>query len=218
MNLVTWDPYRELGDLPSQLQPRLQARSRRRERDEELSLGSVDSARGHHAKRRTGSILTAELPGFQESDVEVQMEGGILTLRGERKSGGREGGTHASTGWSAPTASSSAPSRLPNNVDRETHQGRPSPTGCSRSSCLQARGGQARQIKIGVGDGNGHKRESIGRQGPVTPECLISIRRARSGGAFLCLLRRARQGGSWARRRHCPGHGRMRLKVRFFCP
>ena len=29
--------------------------------------------------------MTAELPGFKENEIQVQMEGGVLTLRGERR-------------------------------------------------------------------------------------------------------------------------------------
>ena len=83
MNLVTWDPYRELGRLPSHFN-RVFGALAPRERDEELSLGAwippVDIM-----EEKDRILLTAELPGFRESDVEVQMEGNVLTLRGERK-------------------------------------------------------------------------------------------------------------------------------------
>src|SRR5215510_9891374 len=83
MNLVTWDPYRELSTLQDRVN-RLFG-SPRRERDEELSLGAwippVDIV-----EEKDRILLTAELPGFQEKDVEVQMEGGVLTIRGERRS------------------------------------------------------------------------------------------------------------------------------------
>jgi len=82
MNLIRWDPYREMsiadrfnrafGALPG------------RERDEETSLGTwtppVDIA-----EDKDRITLTAELPGFREDQVDVQMEGGVLTIRGERK-------------------------------------------------------------------------------------------------------------------------------------
>ncbi len=80
MNLVTWDPYRELASMPDRFQ-----RLFRRDRDEEISLGAwippVDIL-----EDKDRILLTAELPGFKENDIEVQMEGGVLTIRGERKS------------------------------------------------------------------------------------------------------------------------------------
>ena len=67
MNLVTWDPYRELGSLPSRFNHVFGALAPR-ERDEELSLGTwippVDIM-----EEKDRILLTAELPGFQESDA-----------------------------------------------------------------------------------------------------------------------------------------------------
>ncbi|HZI65864.1 MAG TPA: Hsp20/alpha crystallin family protein [Thermoanaerobaculia bacterium] len=55
-----------------------------RERDEEMSLGAwmppVDISEEEDKIR-----LTAELPGVREDQVSIQMEGGVLTIRGERK-------------------------------------------------------------------------------------------------------------------------------------
>lgn len=83
MNLVRWDPYRELGSFADRFNRALSPASAR-ERDEELSLGAwippVDIA-----EEKETIVLTAELPGFKEDQVQIQMEGNILTIRGERK-------------------------------------------------------------------------------------------------------------------------------------
>ena len=85
MNLVRWDPYRELSSFANQFNRAL-GTVPSRERDEELSLGAwippVDIA-----EEKDRIVLTAELPGFREDQVNIQLEGGVLTIRGERKEG-----------------------------------------------------------------------------------------------------------------------------------
>jgi HSP20 family protein len=161
MNLVTWDPYRELGRLPSHFNRVLGALAPR-ERDEELSLGAwippVDIM-----EEKDRILLTAELPGFKESDVEVQMEGNILTLRGERKSEvEREGRTFHRMERSYGQFVRSF--TLPNNVDRE-HIKANFANGLLQIELPKREESKPRQIKIGVGDGNGHKKEAIDVKG-----------------------------------------------------
>ncbi|HEX7252288.1 MAG TPA: Hsp20/alpha crystallin family protein [Thermoanaerobaculia bacterium] len=83
MNLTRWDPYREFNTFADRLS-RVLAQTTPRNRDEEMSLGTwlppVDIA-----EDKDRITLTAELPGFQEDQIQIQMEGGVLTLRGERK-------------------------------------------------------------------------------------------------------------------------------------
>ncbi len=62
--------------------------------------------------------LTAELPGFREDQITIQMEGGVLTIRGERKFEEEKKGRNfhrveRSYGQFVRTFT------LPNNVDRE---------------------------------------------------------------------------------------------------
>jgi HSP20 family protein len=84
MNLTRWDPYRELGTLADRFNRAFGALAPSRNRDEEMSLGSwlppVDIA-----EDKDKITLTAELPGFKQDQIQVQMEDGVLTLRGERK-------------------------------------------------------------------------------------------------------------------------------------
>ena len=82
VDLVTWDPYREFRSLADRVNRAFVGTPARR--DEEMSLGSwlppVDIAEDNDRL-----VLTAELPGFQKDEIDVQLEGGVLTLRGERK-------------------------------------------------------------------------------------------------------------------------------------
>jgi HSP20 family protein len=83
MNIIRWDPYRDFSQLAEHVNRALGVPAAR-DRDEELSLGSwippVDIV-----EEKDRILLTAELPGFQPKEVEVQMEGGVLTVKGERK-------------------------------------------------------------------------------------------------------------------------------------
>jgi HSP20 family protein len=82
VDMVTWDPFREYRALQDRFS-RAYGSSVPARRDEE-SLGTwlppVDVA-----EDKDRIVLTAELPGFREDQIEIQMENGVLTLRGERK-------------------------------------------------------------------------------------------------------------------------------------
>lgn len=116
MNVVRWDPYRDLSSFADRFNRALGSAAGR-ERDEELNLGTwippVDIS-----EDKDRITLTAELPGFTEDQVEVQMEGGVLTIRGERKfEDEQEGRNFHRLERSYGTFVRSF--TLPNNVDRE---------------------------------------------------------------------------------------------------
>ncbi|HEV8231675.1 MAG TPA: Hsp20/alpha crystallin family protein [Thermoanaerobaculia bacterium] len=83
MALIRWDPYRELSSLADRFN-RAAGALGTRERDEEMGLGAwippVDIA-----EDKDKIVVTAELPGFKEDEVQIQVEGNLLTIRGERK-------------------------------------------------------------------------------------------------------------------------------------
>jgi HSP20 family protein len=119
MNLTRWDPYREFNTFADRL-TRVLSQTTPRNRDEEMSLGSwlppVDIA-----EDKDRITMTAELPGFKEDQIEIQMEGGVLTLRGERKFEDEKEGRNfhrveRSYGQFVRSFT------LPNNVDREKIQ------------------------------------------------------------------------------------------------
>src|SRR6478672_3538975 len=85
MNYPTFDPYRELSSLPDRLNRILGGGgTARRERDEEMSLGAwIPPVDIEEDKEKL--VLTAELPGFKQDQIEIQLEGGVLTIRGERR-------------------------------------------------------------------------------------------------------------------------------------
>jgi len=83
-NLIAWDPFREFRTLQERFNRAFGGATTPARRDEEMSLGAwmppVDIA-----EDKDRILLTAELPGFKEDQIAIQMEGGVLTLRGERK-------------------------------------------------------------------------------------------------------------------------------------
>ncbi len=83
VDLVSWDPFRELRSIQDRVN-RAFGTQGRRDRDEEMSLGAwlppVDIS-----EDKDKITLTAELPGFSEDQVQLNMEGNVLTIRGERK-------------------------------------------------------------------------------------------------------------------------------------
>lgn len=158
MNLVTWDPYRELSSLQDRVHRIFGGGVARRERDEEMSMGAwippVDIV-----EEKDRILLTAELPGFQEKDIEIQMEGGVLTIRGERKTETEKEGRlfhrmERSYGQFVRSFT------LPNNVDRENIKAS-FQNGLLQIELPKREEAKPRQIKISEGSGNGQKKEAI---------------------------------------------------------
>jgi HSP20 family protein len=85
-NVVRWDPFQELQTWSDRMSRLLGAESRTpaRRDDENFAVGSwappVDIVEGKDKVE-----LKVELPGFKEDQVNLTVEDGLLTIRGERK-------------------------------------------------------------------------------------------------------------------------------------
>jgi HSP20 family protein len=83
MNIVRYDPFRELRGLQDEMN-RLFSSTFTRGNDNELMRGawspSVDIF-----ENKDHIVINAELPGMKPEDVEISVENNVLTLRGERK-------------------------------------------------------------------------------------------------------------------------------------
>ena len=85
MNLVRWDPFRELEEVTEQLN-RVFGRSlaRRENGKERLTVADwipiVDISETENAY-----VIKAELPDVKKEDVKVTVQEGVLTIQGERK-------------------------------------------------------------------------------------------------------------------------------------
>ena len=74
------------------------------------SMGGVLAPRIDVSETDKEVVLSAELPGVEEKDIEVTMSGDRLTIKGEKKSEHEEQQDRdgrVCTAWSAPTAHSS---------------------------------------------------------------------------------------------------------------
>jgi HSP20 family protein len=85
MNIVRWDPFRELEDMSMRLgrffnQPRL-----RRVDDDDGSFFADWAPAVDVQETDKEYIVKADLPDVRKEDVKVGIEDGVLTLEGERK-------------------------------------------------------------------------------------------------------------------------------------
>ena len=85
MNLVKWDPFRELEDVSKRLNRIFgQAPARTEAGNEMLAMAdwapSVDIS-----ETDTAYLVKAEIPGVKKEDVKVNIQDGMLTIQGERK-------------------------------------------------------------------------------------------------------------------------------------
>jgi HSP20 family protein len=151
MELIRWDPYRDMRSFQDRFNRAFGLT--RSEREEEMNLGSwippVDIS-----EDKEKIVLTAELPGFKEDQLDVQLENGILTIRGERKMEEEKDGKNyhrveRSYGHFVRSFT------LPNNVDRENVQAR-FENGLLHVEVPKREEAKPRQIKVA---GEGRKKE-----------------------------------------------------------
>ena len=81
MKLVRWDPFLELVAMSSRLNRQPGVPGERRTED---SLGAWVPPVDIH-ERQDHLVIRAEVPGLNRDDMDVRIEDGVLTLRGERK-------------------------------------------------------------------------------------------------------------------------------------
>lgn len=85
MNLIKWDPFRELEDVSNRLNRIFGQSPARTEADNEmLSLAdwmpSVDIS-----ETETNYLIKGEIPGVKKENVKITIQDGMLTIQGERK-------------------------------------------------------------------------------------------------------------------------------------
>lgn len=85
MNLVKWDPFRELEDISNSLN-RFFGRPLARTGADVGMLAEADWApRVDITETDTAYLVKADIPGVNKEDVKVTIEAGMLSIRGERK-------------------------------------------------------------------------------------------------------------------------------------
>lgn len=84
MAIIRWDPYRDLVTLREKMNRLFEDTVSGQSESRELSGSSwtpaVDIYETEHE-----IVLSAEVPGIDEKDIEIKLEDNTLTLRGERK-------------------------------------------------------------------------------------------------------------------------------------
>ncbi len=84
MNLVKWDPFRELEDVSSRLNRIFGRPLARMGSDEMMSMADWTPS-ADISETDTEYLIKAEIPGVKKEDVKVTIQDGILTIQGERK-------------------------------------------------------------------------------------------------------------------------------------
>ena len=85
MAIVRWDPYREVVSLQSRLNSLFQDYSRGQgSEDEALSAASFAPPVDIYEDDQK-LVLKLDVPGVKQDDIDIQVEGRTLTVRGERK-------------------------------------------------------------------------------------------------------------------------------------
>jgi HSP20 family protein len=88
MAIVRWEPFRDLVSLQERMNRLFDESFRAAGRgsgEEDWALGGSWAPAVDIFEKDQNLVLRAELPGVDPKDVDVRLENGILTLRGERK-------------------------------------------------------------------------------------------------------------------------------------
>ena len=85
MNMVKWDPFRELEDVSSRLNRIFERPLIRSESGKEMLAVADWAPSVDISETDTAYLIKGELPGVKKEDVKVTIENGMLTIRGERK-------------------------------------------------------------------------------------------------------------------------------------
>ena len=92
MNIVRWDPFRELESIQARLNRVFSDRSIRTTEENELSFAAWAPAVDVQETEKE-YVIKADLPEVKKDDVKVEYEDGVLTVEGERKLEKEEKGT-----------------------------------------------------------------------------------------------------------------------------
>lgn len=85
MNLVKWDPFRELEDVTNRLN-RIFGQSLARGESGQNMLAVADWAPSVDISETDNAyLIKGEIPGVKKEDVKVTIQDGMLTIQGERR-------------------------------------------------------------------------------------------------------------------------------------
>jgi HSP20 family protein len=84
MAIIRWDPFRDMSTLREKMNRLFEDAFTGRAEDKEIVSSSWAPAVDIY-ENENEIILSAEVPGIEEKDVEISLENNTLTLKGERK-------------------------------------------------------------------------------------------------------------------------------------
>jgi HSP20 family protein len=84
MAIIRWDPLRDMTTLRERMNRLFEDMAASRGEEKDLATSSWAPAVDIY-ETENEVILTAEIPGIEEKDIEIKVEDNTLTLRGERK-------------------------------------------------------------------------------------------------------------------------------------
>ena len=85
MNLIKWDPFRELEDMSNRLNRVFGRPLARTESNNEMLAMADWTPSADISETDTAYLIKAEIPGVKKEDVKVTIQDGMLTIQGERK-------------------------------------------------------------------------------------------------------------------------------------
>ena len=84
MAIIRWDPFREMVTLREKMN-RLFEDAAVGQREEKDLVSSTWSPSVDIFETENEIVLTAELPGIEDKDIEIKLDNNTLTLKGERQ-------------------------------------------------------------------------------------------------------------------------------------
>jgi HSP20 family protein len=84
MAIIRWDPFRDLVSLRDKMNRLFEDAVTQRGEEKELVASSWAPAVDIY-EDESQLVLTAEVPGLSEKDVEIKIEDNVLSIQGERK-------------------------------------------------------------------------------------------------------------------------------------
>jgi len=84
MAIIRWDPFRDMSTLREKMNRLFEDAFTGRAEDKEI-VSSAWAPAVDIYENENELVLTAEIPGIDEKDIEIKIEDNTLTLKGERK-------------------------------------------------------------------------------------------------------------------------------------
>lgn len=84
MNIIRWDPFRDLATLRERMNRLFEEAYTSRGEEKDMVASTWNPSVDIYEKENE-LVLKAELPGIDENDIEIKIEDNTITLKGDRK-------------------------------------------------------------------------------------------------------------------------------------